>query len=115
MNITPLLEITITVILIVVTWRIMPWIKTKVSAAQRESLDRMIDTMVQAAEQIYDSDMGKQKFDAVINWLSAKGVIVDIAQIEAAVYRLKNSGALVASDAGEDEYEYEYDDIESDA
>ena len=70
MNLTPMLEITIVVTLIVITWRLLPWIKTKTSAAQQESLERLINIMVEAAEQVYDSDMGKQKLDAVVNWLA---------------------------------------------
>jgi hypothetical protein len=79
----------------------MPWIKSKVSDAERESLDKLIDTFVQAAEQVYDSDMGQQKLDIVVNWLAAKGYFVDVAQIEAAVYRLKTSGVLRIEDKTE--------------
>jgi hypothetical protein len=118
MNITPILEITIIVILIIFTGQMLPWIKSKVSDAQRDSLDKLIETMVEAAEQIYDSDMGQQKLDTVVDWLSAKGYTVDIARIEAAVYRLKNARVLQASKKSEnipydDELENDNDDWES--
>lgn len=88
MNLTPILDATIIIILIVITRMLIPWIRARTTAAQQETLGRIIDVLVQAAEQLYEPGAGADKLQAVKDWLAARGYDVDIPIIEAAVYRL---------------------------
>ena len=58
-----------------------------------DNVIKWVNVAVRAAEQIYDSGMGKEKFAYVVEWISNKFKIseADLKNIiESAVYELKN-------------------------
>ena len=80
------------------TYWIIPWIRTKRSAEERAALAESIRIAVQAAEQIYSqAGKGQEKKAYVIKWLMEQGIdttgetvgqLID-AMIESAVLELK--------------------------
>lgn len=99
-NATPVVEAVFTLIAVVVTVLIIPYIRSKTTAAEQAELNGWVAIAVTAAEQIYaGSGRGAEKKEYVLAWLNARGITVDEAKldamIEAAVYALKN-GFIVA-------------------
>lgn len=98
-DITPILNAAIALIGAVVTAFLIPWIKSKTSAAQREDLMGWAKIGVAAAEQLFvGQGRGKEKKAAVLEFLKDKGFTVNMDSvnnaIEAAV-KLLNAGELV--------------------
>ena len=86
----------------VITGFLIPWIKSKIninndkiSDNQRAILKQIIVTAVTAAEQLYNSDQGKEKKAYVVDLLEKQGYHVDNealdSAIEAAVYELHHA------------------------
>lgn len=77
---------------------VIPAIRRNTTMAQQEELNYWIYVAVQAAEQLYKgSGMGKQKKQAVLDFLAEHGYTVDAmaidAMIESAVFEL-NRGVI---------------------
>lgn len=95
MNITPIIRAAFTLIAAIVTAVVVPYIKSRTTATQRAEIAAWVKIAVTAAEQIYvGSGKGKEKKEYVQAWLTARGVTVDAAKldamIESAVYEMKN-------------------------
>lgn len=76
-----------------VTGVLVPWIRTKTTAAQQTELKAWVRIAVAAAEQLYSGGgRGEEKKQYVVSWLKQRGVVFDLptidAAIEAAVYEL---------------------------
>ena len=78
-----------------ITYRLIPWIKANATEKQQAIIRLAVQTAVYAAEQIYGSGNGEEKFKYVIDWLHVRGYDVDKAEIEAAVYELLNGGSVI--------------------
>ena len=82
----------ISIIGILFTAYIIPWIKNHTTEQQRKALVELIKTAVAAAQQMFQS--GSEKKDYVVGFLGMRGISVTLevdALVEAAVYELKNS------------------------
>lgn len=95
MNITPIIEAVFALIAAIVTAVVVPYIKSRTTAAQQTEIAAWVRIAVTAAEQIYNGTVrGQEKKKYVEDWLKAHGVTVDSekldAMIESAVYELKN-------------------------
>lgn len=108
-DLTPILQAVIALLAALVTYKLVPWLKSKTTAQQQETLARMVDVLVYAAEQIYTSDQSQAKLMYVKQQLKDRGYVVDLAQIEAAVRRMNEQSNHLAVGIGE---ELETDDIE---
>lgn len=102
MNITPIAEAVFALVGVVITAVVIPYIRSRTTAQQRDELNAWVRIAVSAAEQIKKgSGRGSEKKAYVLEWLSAHGVTVDEdkldALIEAAVYELK-SGVFPAAE-----------------
>ena len=99
-DITPIVEAVVALIGVIITCIVIPYVRSKTTAQQREELNAWIKIAVAAAEQLYQgSGRGEEKKEYVLNWLEEHGLTVDEekidALIEAAVYELtKESGAI---------------------
>ncbi|MDR2657141.1 MAG: hypothetical protein LBB86_04870 [Oscillospiraceae bacterium] len=71
---------------------VVPYLKEKHKGAHQETLNRVLDTLVQAAEQMYGPDAGEQKYAAVMDAAAQKGVSIVKEDVEAAVLRLHALG-----------------------
>lgn len=91
---TPIFEAIITVVSLVLTGVVIPYIRQKIGEEKTENLKKMVSIAVKAAEQIYGSKTGQQKKDYVVSFLFSKGLVFDVdeveALIEAEVYKLTN-------------------------
>lgn len=76
-----------------ITYRLVPWIKANTNTKQQAFIKAAVQTAVFAAEQIYGAGAGPDKFKYVQDWLMARGIEFDKADIEAAVYEfMHNTG-----------------------
>lgn len=85
-DMTSIVQATIALIVAVVTAFVVPWIKTRTTAAQQEQLAALVSVAVAAAEQIFaGAGRGTEKKQWVLDWLAERGLKVDMATIDAAV------------------------------
>lgn len=84
----------------IITYWLIPYIKSKATAQQQEYVAVLVRTAVAAAEQLYGAGMGSAKLDYAQQWLNERGVQYSRAEIEAAVRELSNDivSVLNASD-----------------
>ncbi len=84
----------------IITYWLVPYVKSKATAQQQANVAILVRTAVQAAEQLYGAGMGKAKLDYAQQWLNERGVKYSRAEIEAAVRDLSNDivSVLGASD-----------------
>lgn len=81
-DITPVINAVIALIAAVITAFVIPWIKSKTTAAQREEIEAWVRIAVTAAEQIYKgSGRGEEKKEYVLDFLKGKGLTFDMASI----------------------------------
>lgn len=92
-DLTPVLQAVISLAALLITYRLIPWLKAKMSAEKQAYFAAVVKTLVYAAEQIYKADKGAEKLAYVQRELEARGFDVDTAAIEAAVRELTASGA----------------------
>lgn len=85
-DLTPIIQAIICLLALLITKRLIPWIKARTTTAQQECFHALVRVLVYAAEQIYGAGNGQQKFDYVCDRLRDKGYEVDRAAIEAEVY-----------------------------
>lgn len=94
-DLTPLLQAVISLCASLVTAFLIPWIKAKYSAEQRQKIAAMYQTLVYAAEQMYGAGEGKKKLQWVYDRLNEKGFSADRAAIEAEVAKMQGMGSLL--------------------
>lgn len=91
-DLTAILVAAINIIALVVARYLIPWLRAKTTAEQREKLLSAVKIAVYAAEQLIGSGNGTSKLDMVKAWLRDQGFDVDTAAvataIEAAVQQL---------------------------
>ena len=84
-DLTPIIQALISLLAILITSKLIPWIKSKTSVNQQSALSTAAKIAVYAAEQIYGAGKGEEKLDYVVTRLEEKGFTVDMDTIEAAV------------------------------
>lgn len=84
-DLTPIFEAILALLAALVTYKLIPWIKSKTTAEQQALLTATVRTLVYAAEQLYGAGKGAEKLDYVIAELEKRGFTADRAAIEAAV------------------------------
>jgi len=97
-DITPLCMAVMALAAVVITLYLVPWIKSKTTKEQRESINALVKIAVQAAEQIFaGTGRGEEKKAYVMDFLAKKNLKIDMAEldklIEAAVLAV-NKGVL---------------------
>lgn len=99
MDITEFVGAVLTLIGIAITTFLIPYIKTKTNKEEQQMLSVLVQTAVQAAEQIFvGTGLGQKKKEWVLEYLTNHGIKINIdsvsaeidAMIEAAVYAMKN-------------------------
>lgn len=90
-DLTPIFKAILALLAALVTYKLIPWIKSKTTAEQQALLSATVRTLVYAAEQLYGAGKGAEKLDYVIKELEARGFTADRAAIEAAVAEQLNS------------------------
>lgn len=90
-DVTPIFQAAIALLAAIITYKLIPWIKSRTSAQQQTMLAAAVHTLVYAAEQIYGAGKGSEKLDYVITELEGRGFTVDRAEIEAAVKQMSDA------------------------
>lgn len=92
---TPVVSALVALCAAVITYVVIPFIKSKTAAQQRDELLKWVQIAVAAAEQIYNQNDGEVKKQAVLDYLKEKGYDIDAKEIdtaiEAAVIELHNA------------------------
>lgn len=115
-DLTPIVNAFITLIGLLLTTFLIPWIKLKVSTEKLEQVKKWTAVGVKAAEMIYnESGMGETKKKYVRKFLESKGYKLDIetvdALIEATVRDMQQEAfETVALPGADDEGEEEKED-----
>ena len=94
-DITPIVQAVLTLIGVIITAVIVPWIKSKTNEQQQEEIKQWVKIAVAAAEQIFvGQGKGQEKKAWVLEFLAKYNLKVDMdaidALIEAAVWELNN-------------------------
>ena len=93
-NFTPIFEAIITIVSLVLTGVVIPYIRQRIGEEKAENLKKWVSVGVKAAEQIYGSNTGQQKKEYVVSFLKSKGINFDVdeveALIEAEVFKIAN-------------------------
>lgn len=84
-DLTDIIQAAIALIVALITYKVIPWIKSKTTESQQAVLMATVRTLVYAAEQLYGAGKGDEKLQYVKQKLEEKGFDVDIDAIEAAV------------------------------
>lgn len=94
MDLTKIFEAVILLLISIITYVIIPYVKRKTDKEDYEMLEFWVTKGVQAAEQLYkETGKGKEKKQYVIDFLASKGYSVDFDEIdnliESAVFEMK--------------------------
>ena len=84
-DLTNLIEALIAVLVAVAMRYLIPWLKTKMSKDQEETLYTIVSIAVMAAEKLYGAKKGDDKLAYVERYLEARGVRVDTMRLKAYV------------------------------
>ena len=91
-NLTKILLAVFDLIAIIITYRLVPWIKAKTTNEQQIYIRALVKAGVFAAEQIYKAEgMGTQKMEYVKQFLLSHGYDINVTEIEAAVSEYINN------------------------
>lgn len=84
-DLTQIILAIIALISAVLTGFVIPWLKTKLTDHQYDTLATLVRVGVFAAEQLFTSDMWKEKKEYVVNLLLENGYKVDITAVDALI------------------------------
>lgn len=85
-DLTPIVNALITLLGLLLTTFLIPWIKLKVSTEKLEQVKKWTSVGVKAAEMIYnESGMGQAKKNYVRKFLESKGYKLDIETVDALI------------------------------
>ena len=84
-DLTQIILAVIALISAVLTGFVIPWIKSKLDDRQYEILVAFVKTAVYAAEQLFTSDMWKEKKQYVVDLLEENGYKVDVTAVDALI------------------------------
>ena len=111
MDYTELLKAIATVIFLVISMFVVPWIKKHIDAATLAKIITYVEIFVAAAEQIFDASQWEEKKAYVLQRLSEMNFKIDAealdAHIEAAVLKLHHELKSVATIVTDDPVEVE--------
>lgn len=76
-DLTQIILAVITLIGAIITRYLIPWLKDRLDERKMETLNGLVSIGVYAAEQLFNSNQGKEKKQYVLNLLKERGYIVD--------------------------------------
>lgn len=106
-DLTPIMEAIITLVVAVITAFVIPWLKGKIDADKLEQIKLWVTVAVEAAEQLYNgTGRGEEKKAYVVKLLQEKGFTIDPDSldklIEAAVFNLPEYIGLIETEGKPD-------------
>ena len=88
-DLSAIIQAVIGLLAALITYRVLPWIKSKTNIEQQTVMHIAVRTLVFAAEQIFGKGKGTEKLEYVKDRLIEKGFDIDVDAIEAAVLELR--------------------------
>lgn len=106
-DLTPIMEAIIALVVAVITAFVIPWLKGKIDADKLEEIELWVTVAVEAAEQLYNgTGRGEEKKAYVVKFLQEKGFTLDPDSldklIEAAVFNLPEYIGLIETEGKPD-------------
>lgn len=106
-DLTPIMEAIIALVVAVITAFVIPWLKGKIDADKLEQIKLWVTVAVEAAEQLYNgTGRGEEKKAYVVKFLQEKGFTLDPDSldelIEAAVFNLPEYIGLIETEGKPD-------------
>ena len=106
-DLTPIMEAIIDLVVAVITAFVIPWLKGKIDADKLEQIKLWVTVAVEAAEQLYNgTGRGEEKKAYVVKFLQEKGFTIDPDSldklIEAAVFNLPEYIGLIETEGKPD-------------
>ena len=106
-DLTPIMEAIIALVVAVITAFVIPWLKGKIDADKLEHIKLWVTVAVEAAEQLYNgTGRGEEKKAYVVKFLQEKGFTLDPDSldklIEAAVFNLPEYIGLIETEGKPD-------------
>lgn len=106
-DLTPIMEAIIALVVAVITAFVTPWLKGKIDADKLEQIKLWVTVAVEAAEQLYNgTGRGEEKKAYVVKFLQEKGFTIDPDSldklIEAAVFNLPEYIGLIETEGKPD-------------
>ena len=83
---------------IVLTFFLIPWLKTKTTAEQRDSVAATVKTLVRAAEQLFGPGTGEIKLSYVAEALAKRGIVIDLEDTADSVRAMIEEAVLCLSE-----------------
>ena len=94
-DLTPIFQAIIALLAALVTYKLIPWIRSKTTEQQQNNLEAAARIAVYAAQQLWGAarSTNTEKLDYAVSWLENAGFHVDYdvlrAAVEKAVYEMK--------------------------
>ncbi len=106
-DLTPIMEAIIALVVAVITAFVIPWLKGKIDADKLEQIKLWVTVAAEAAEQLYNgTGRGEEKKAYVVKFLQEKGFTLDPDSldklIEAAVFNLPEYIGLIETEGKPD-------------
>lgn len=106
-DLTPIMEAIIALVVAVITAFVIPWLKGKIDADKLEQIKLWVTVAVEAAEQLYNgTGRGEEKKAYVVKFLQEKGFTLDPDSldklIEVAVFNLPEYIGLIETEGKPD-------------
>jgi hypothetical protein len=106
-DLTPIMEAIIALVVAVITAFVIPWLKGKIDADKLEQIKLWVTVAAEAAEQLYNgTGRGEEKKAYVVKFLQEKGFTIDPDSldklIEAAVFNLPEYIGLIETEGKPD-------------
>ena len=100
-DLTPIFQALIGLLAVLITTKLIPWIKARTSIQQQSMIAMATRTFVFAAEQLYGVGTGTEKMKYVKKKLEEHGYTVDVAVIEAAIREMNIEEGWIESGGNE--------------
>ena len=106
-DLTPIMEAIIALVVAVITAFVIPWLKGKIDADKLEQIKLWVTVAAEAAEQLYNgTGRGEEKKAYAVKFLQEKGFTIDPDSldklIEAAVFNLPEYIGLIETEGKPD-------------
>ena len=84
-DLTQIILAVIALLSAIITGFVIPWLKNKLTDHQYDALATLVRVGVYAAEQLFTSEMWKEKKEYVVNLLKQNGYTVDTLAVDALI------------------------------
>lgn len=92
-DLTPIFQAVIALLAALITYKLIPWIKSRTTKQQQENLYAAARIAVYAAEQLFGAGQGEEKLDYAIAAMKRAGYDVDKQLVRETIEEIVNSMA----------------------